>query len=177
MGMFVDTNLSMLLYQSRKMETRPNKNKKDNKRNQHHKQHKETTKYSFSVLDEGNGTPDFRFLEAPLPCSPRARRSCRAAGASAWAEWWMRLAAFSAPWAVKVAMGQKRQNPKFRTPSEHPNPTTEMGSKMSGESTYPKMGSHWLVLIHSQVAQGILRTSQIAWVSFSRPPPPPPLKW
>ena len=27
---------------------------------------------------------------------------------------------------------------KARTPSEHPNPTTKIGSKMGGEFTYPK---------------------------------------
>ena len=31
---------------------------------------------------------------------------------------------------------------KSRT-SEHPNPTTKIGSKMGGEFTYPKMGYHW----------------------------------
>ena len=30
-----------------------------------------------------------------------------------------------------------------RTPSEHPNPTSKRGSKMGGEFSYPKMGSHW----------------------------------
>ena len=34
----------------------------------------------------------------------------------------------------QMAMGQKN-----RTPSEHPNPTTKIGSKMGGEFTYPKM--------------------------------------
>ena len=37
-----------------------------------------------------------------------------------------------------MAMGQ---NPN-RTPSEHPNPTTKIGSKLGGEFTYPQMGSH-----------------------------------
>ena len=32
---------------------------------------------------------------------------------------------------------------KFRTPSEHPKPTTKIGPKMGGEFTYPKMGSDW----------------------------------
>ena len=32
---------------------------------------------------------------------------------------------------------------KSGTPSEHPNPTTQIGSKMGGEFTYPKMGSNW----------------------------------
>ena len=33
--------------------------------------------------------------------------------------------------------------PKSVSPGEHPNPTTKIGSKMSGEFTYPEMGSHW----------------------------------
>ena len=37
------------------------------------------------------------------------------------------------------------QNPN-RTPGEHPNPTTKIGSQMGGEFTYPKM---ILVLTHS----------------------------
>ena len=41
--------------------------------------------------------------------------------------------------AKSTAVGQKPN----RTPSEHPNPTTKIGSKMGGECTYPKMGSHW----------------------------------
>ena len=34
-------------------------------------------------------------------------------------------------------------------PSEHPNPTTKIGSKMGGEFTYPKMAP--LVLTHSHI--------------------------
>ena len=45
----------------------------------------------------------------------------------------------------QAAMGQ---NPN-RTPSEHFNPTTRIGSKMGGEFTYPKMVP--LVLTHGQV--------------------------
>ena len=41
------------------------------------------------------------------------------------------------------------QNPN-RTPSEHPNPTAKIGSKMGGEFTYPKLGSP-LVLTHSHL--------------------------
>ena len=40
---------------------------------------------------------------------------------------------------ISLAMGQ---NPN-RNPSEHPNPTTKKGTKMGGEFTYPKVGSHW----------------------------------
>ena len=42
-----------------------------------------------------------------------------------------------------LAMGQ---NPN-RAPSEHPNPTTEIGSKMGGELTYPKK---WTPLVLTQ---------------------------
>ena len=38
-----------------------------------------------------------------------------------------------------MAMGFSNPN---CTPNEHPNPTTKIGSKMGGEFTYPKMGSH-----------------------------------
>ena len=51
-------------------------------------------------------------------------------------------------------LGEDRSQPIFSTwpwvktqfvplsaPSEHPNPTTKIGSKMGGEFTYPKMGS------------------------------------
>ena len=38
-----------------------------------------------------------------------------------------------------------------RTPSEHPNPTIKIGSKMGGEFTYPKMVP--LVLTHSHVTK------------------------
>ena len=41
------------------------------------------------------------------------------------------------------------QNPKFRTPSEPPNPTTKIGSHMGGEFTYHKMIP--LVLTRSHV--------------------------
>ena len=41
---------------------------------------------------------------------------------------------------------------KDRTPSEHPNPTTKIGSKMGGEFPYPKMVP--LVLTHSHVGMG-----------------------
>ena len=42
------------------------------------------------------------------------------------------------------------QNPNRLAPSEHPNPTTKIGSKMGGEFTYPKMVP--LVLTHSHMA-------------------------
>ena len=42
-----------------------------------------------------------------------------------------------------MAMGQ---NPNRLPPSEHPNPTAKIGSKMGGEFTYPKMVP--LVLTH-----------------------------
>ena len=35
------------------------------------------------------------------------------------------------------------QNPNRLVSSEHPNPTTKIGSKMGGEFTYPKLGFHW----------------------------------
>ena len=37
---------------------------------------------------------------------------------------------------IHLAMGQ---NPNRLAPSEHPNPTTKLGSKLGGEYTYPKM--------------------------------------
>ena len=43
--------------------------------------------------------------------------------------------------------GQKQN----RTPSEHPNPNTKMGSKMGGEFTYPRMGSQNGVDNHSHI--------------------------
>ena len=36
------------------------------------------------------------------------------------------------------------QNPN-RTPSEHPNPTTKIGSEMGGEFTYPSNGIPWVL--------------------------------
>ena len=48
-----------------------------------------------------------------------------------------------------VAMGQNKN--KKRTPSEHPNPTTKIDSKMGGEFTYPKMVP--LALNHGHVLQ------------------------
>ena len=52
-----------------------------------------------------------------------------------------------------VAMGQ---NPN-RGPSEHPNPTTKIGSKMGAEFTYPKMVP--LVLTHSHIRKNLIQSS------------------
>ena len=49
----------------------------------------------------------------------------------------------SSPLQSKPPIWAMGQNPN-RTPSEHPNPTTQISTKMGGEFTYqPKMGSHW----------------------------------
>ena len=48
---------------------------------------------------------------------------------------------------LQMAMDQKPNC----TPSEHPNPTTKIGSKIGGEFTYPKMVP--LVLTHSQITK------------------------
>ena len=55
------------------------------------------------------------------------------------------------------------QNPKFRTPSEHPDPTTKIGSNMGGEFTYPKMVP--LVLTHDHTVWGGSRGDYFGSVS------------
>ena len=51
----------------------------------------------------------------------------------------------SSPVIVGIRGGMMRLawSSKTTHDGEHPNPTTKIGSKMGGEFTYPKMGSHW----------------------------------
>ena len=65
-----------------------------------------------------------------------------------------------------MAMGQKPN----RTPSEHPNPTTKIGSKMGGEFTYPRMVP--LVLTHSHILnQRAHRIRQASTTTALKPRP------
>ena len=64
----------------------------------------------------------------------------------------------------EMAMGQ---NPKARTPSEHPKPTTKLGSKMGGAPKTPKWSP--IGLTHSQLADqflGVILSSETNEQSF-----------
>ena len=79
------------------------------------------------------------------------------------------------PRHVGAASNGHGSKSRARTPSEHPHPTTKMGSKMGGEFTNPPKWDPKTVLTRSQMF--LLLCFFRVGVSFVKtpgPPPPPP---
>ena len=73
--------------------------------------------------------------------------------------------------------GRRGHGSKPRTPCEHPNPTTKVGSKLVGEFTYPEMGSQngferWIPTSKGAMSTALPRFFLLPLPRWAVAPPP-----